>query len=251
MKKTLHFTVLLSLIGIITHTVSLADNYNCSDAHKTITQAITRPPATGTEEPIAHALAQCPNSPQLFLRVGDYYNQWSRKAALAKDQARFNYLATEYYAKGIKAGKGDEVKQLRYRLAALESDTSEITPAGIRSIQPGTRLNIRVMFAFNSAELTSGAQEKLDVLGNYLQNDHSSRIVLEGHTDMAGAEAYNARLSFQRAESAKQYLVENYSITPEMIETHGYGFDRLADVDDPLSQKNRRVRVRKLPASEY
>jgi outer membrane protein OmpA-like peptidoglycan-associated protein len=64
---------------------------------------------------------------------------------------------------------------------------------------------------------------------------------------MAGAEAYNMMLSVQRAESARNYLVREFNITPDIIETHGYGFDRLADVVDPYSSKNRRVRVRKLP----
>jgi len=245
MKKKAFYSVLALLVGVLGANTSFADN--CTDAYERITQAVTQPPATGTGKPIEQALKQCPDDPKLFLLVGDYYDGWSKKAAIPEDQSMFNYLATEYYAEGIKSGKGDEVKELRYRLAALESDTGEVTAVSIRSIKPGVRLNVRVFFEFNSYELTSGAQNQLDILGNYLAEDNTSRIILEGHTDMAGEEAYNAMLSLQRAESAKQYLVGKFKIAPETIETHGYGFDRLANVDDPYSSKNRRVRVRKFP----
>ena len=128
----------------------------------------------------------------------------------------------------------------------LESGTEDITEVGIRSIKPGARLNIRVFFEFNSSVLSKDAQEELDVLGRYLGDVKSSRIVLEGHTDMVGGEPYNMVLSKQRAQSAKEYLVKKFGVTPESIEIHGYGFERLADVDDPYNAKNRRVRVRKL-----
>ena len=245
MKKELFCVLMASSLILFGAAASLADN--CSDAHNSVAQAITQPPATGTEAPIKHALGQCPNDPKLYLLVGDYYNDWSQKAALAEDQAMFNYLATEYYAKGIKIGQGEDVKPLRYKLAALESATEDLTTAGIRSIKPGARLNVKVMFEFGSSELTPGAQDQLNQLGEYLSEKDASRIVLEGHTDMAGPEEYNTMLSLDRAESAKAYLVSTFNISPEIIETQGYGFDRLANVDDPYSAINRRVRVRKLP----
>lgn len=220
---------------------------NCSEAQKIVDAALTKPPAADTEATFTEAFKQCPDDPKLYDLVGDYYRHWWKNDINPENQAYYNYLATEYYAEGIKAGQDDEVKTMRYKLAALESGVDEITAVGIRSIKPGARLNIKVMFEFNSSELTSGAQEQLDVLGRYLAEGSPSRIILEGHTDMAGPEAYNMALSLNRAESAKQYLVRQFSVTPDSIETIGYGFDRLVDVDDPFNAKNRRVRVRKLP----
>jgi outer membrane protein OmpA-like peptidoglycan-associated protein len=181
--------------------------------------------------------------------MGDYYDHWSKHDINPEKQAYYNYLATEHYAKGIKFGQGDEKRKMQLKLAALESGTEDITPVGIRSIKPYARLNIRVLFEFNSSELTAGGQEQLDVLGQYLAEGNSSRIILEGHTDMAGAEDYNMMLSVERAKSAKNYLVSQFNLSPEIIEIHGYGFERLADVVDPFGSKNRRVRVRKLPAN--
>jgi outer membrane protein OmpA-like peptidoglycan-associated protein len=234
-----------SIIGLwLANTVLAGD---CTEARKIVDAISAAPPDSTTEEQFQNAIKICPSEPKLYHLIGDYYNHWWKNDVNPEKQAYYNYLATEYYAKGVKSGKGDEVKKMKYKLAALESGTEDITEVGIRSIKPYARLNIRVFFDFNSYELTQGAQEQLDILGRYLAEGSPSRIILEGHTDMVGTEEYNMLLSIQRAESAKDYLVREYSVAPGIIETHGYGFDRLADVDDPFSAKNRRVRVRKLP----
>jgi outer membrane protein OmpA-like peptidoglycan-associated protein len=219
---------------------------DCTAARKMVAEAMVGPPEVSTDAKFQAALKECPADLELYNMIGDYYNNWWKKEIDPAKQANHNYLATEYYAKGIKVGKGKDVEGLRRKLAVLESGTEDITEVGIRSIKPGARLNVRVFFEFDSAKLSKNAQEELDVLGKYLGSAASSRIVLEGHTDMTGSEAYNMTLSKERAESAKEYLVSKFGIAPESIETHGYGFERLADVDDPYSAKNRRVRVRKL-----
>ena len=236
---------MIALSGLWCATSTLADD--CADARKMVDTAIATPPGAITEGQFQKALKLCPASPKLYHLIGDYYDHWWKNDVNPEKQAYYNYLATEYYANGIKSGKGDDIKEMKFKLAALESGTEDITPVGIRSIKPYARLNIRVFFEFNSYELTQGAQEQLDILGKYLAEANSSRIILEGHTDMVGTEEYNMLLSNERAESAKDYLVRKYGIVPEIIETHGYGFERLADVVDPYSAKNRRVRVRKMP----
>jgi len=244
MRKILLRIVIVSVIGLWCATASLADN--CTDALKMVDLARATPPEASTQEKFQTALKLCPSNPQLYLLIGDYYDHWSKNDINPERQAYFNYLATEYYASGIKSGKGDEVTKMKFKLAALESGVEDITEVGIRSIKPYARLNIRVFFEFNSSELTKGAQEQLDVLGEYLAEAGSSQIILEGHTDIVGSEPYNMALSKERAASAKEYLVSKFGITPESIETVGYGFERLADVDDPFNPKNRRVRIRKM-----
>jgi outer membrane protein OmpA-like peptidoglycan-associated protein len=245
MHKLLPALILVPILGLFTAAPCLADN--CTEARQIVDEAIKIPPATKTEAVFKAALRQCPNHPKLYDLIGDYYNHWWQHDINPQHRARYNYLATEYYADGIKSGKGKEVKEMQYKLAALENSTKDISPVGIRSIRPGIRLNVKVYFNFNSAKLTPGAQKELDILGHYLTEDNASRIVLEGHTDMSGPEAYNKTLSVDRAKSAKQYLVRKFDIPPQNIEVKGYGFERLADVDNPYSAKNRRVRVRKLP----
>ena len=245
MNSIFYRTILVALVIFCWFSSSHADT--CTNANNLVSATIANPPNTSTEVTFQKALMQCPKKPSLYLMIGDYYNHWWKNDINPENQAYFNYQATEYYAKGIKSGKGDEVDQMKHKLAALESGTEDITEIGIRSIKPYARLNIKVFFELNSSELSARAQEQLDILGQYLAESNSSMIILEGHTDMSGSEEYNMQLSNLRAESAKEYLIRKYNVSSDIIDTQGYGFDRLADVVDPYSGKNRRVRVRKLP----
>jgi OOP family OmpA-OmpF porin len=67
--------------------------------------------------------------------------------------------------------------------------------------------------------------------------------VVEGHTDSIGTREYNLDLSRKRAESVKQYLVEEFGISEFRISTEAYGESRpVADnKTDAGRQKNRRV----------
>jgi OOP family OmpA-OmpF porin len=46
---------------------------------------------------------------------------------------------------------------------------------------------------------------------------------VEGHTDAAGAPAYNQRLSTQRAAAVKRWLVDQAHVAARRISTHGFG----------------------------
>ena len=59
-------------------------------------------------------------------------------------------------------------------------------------------------------------------------------VEIEGHTDNVGSEAYNLDLSKRRAESVKNYLVENLGIDPARLSAAGYGFSR------PIADNNTR-----------
>jgi OOP family OmpA-OmpF porin len=48
-------------------------------------------------------------------------------------------------------------------------------------------------------------------------------VVIEGHTDSTGSAALNDRLSQQRAEAVREYLVANGTLTYERISAIGYG----------------------------
>ncbi len=118
-----------------------------------------------------------------------------------------------------------------------------LTPVALDSKDSGLR--IKINFELNSYELTKNAQQQLDELGEELAASESVRISLQGHTDKSGSAYYNEELSLRRAESAKKYLVDKFSINPKRIVTKGFGFERLADENNPFSPVNRRVEVLK------
>jgi OmpA-OmpF porin, OOP family len=64
------------------------------------------------------------------------------------------------------------------------------------------------LFAFDSAQLRS-PQPKLDEIAMALnQNAQVGNVVITGYTDRLGSEAYNLKLSQQRADAVKQYLAD-------------------------------------------
>ncbi len=61
-------------------------------------------------------------------------------------------------------------------------------------------------------------------------------IRVEGHTDRLGSSAYNEKLSLQRAEAVKSYLVISGGINPAKISAVGKG-------ESARLQPDRRVEV--------
>jgi OOP family OmpA-OmpF porin len=73
-------------------------------------------------------------------------------------------------------------------------------------------------------------------------------VIAEGHTDSIGSDAYNQKLSEQRAESVRRYLV-NGGIEAGRISTEGFGESRPVASNQTADGRaqNRRVELRVLP----
>ena len=99
-----------------------------------------------------------------------------------------------------------------------------------------------VNFAFNSAELTSSAKTNLDKLATVLINNPDTNINIYGHTDNKGTAQVNQKISENRANSVKNYLISKGIASSRMI-TMGRGFSEpIASNDtDAGRAKNRRV----------
>lgn len=100
-----------------------------------------------------------------------------------------------------------------------------------------------INFDFNSAKIQSESKPYLDQVGEMLNLEHvrDEKIIIEGHTDASGSADYNQRLSQQRAEAVKAYLVAAYKIEPQRLITAGKGEAELLAGKRPLDAENRRV----------
>ncbi|KAA0019331.1 OmpA family protein [Salinicola corii] len=121
------------------------------------------------------------------------------------------------------------------------------TPAGaeVNSLGCQEDLVLRdVNFEFDSAKLTSSAEEILDGISEKLMANDKLRIRLEGHTDSVGPAAYNKELSQRRADSVKSYLV-NKGFSADNITTIGYGEEQPIASNDTAEGRaqNRRVEL--------
>ena len=101
----------------------------------------------------------------------------------------------------------------------------------------------RIPFAWDSAQLAPAAYHLLDTLADVLQDAQLADKVMriEGHTDSAGADAYNRRLSYRRAVAVQQYLVAAHGLPRSRLPVVGKGKAELSDPAHPLDPSNRRV----------
>ena len=92
-------------------------------------------------------------------------------------------------------------------------------PAGNTAIGvPGGAL-----YEYDSAELKPDSVEQLHKLQELIRRNPKATFSIEGHTDSFGSEPYNLDLSLRRAESVKVWLIQNMSISPDRIQTKGFG----------------------------
>jgi outer membrane protein OmpA-like peptidoglycan-associated protein len=143
----------------------------------------------------------------------------------------------------IGSGSGDSnvsipgLKSLDEALAATGP-----LPAGDKPIgMPGGAL-----FEYNSYDLAPQSVDDLKKLGTLIQRNPDATFSIEGHTDSFGSPGYNLRLSEQRAESVKLWLVEIMNIAPERIQTRGFGNSKWLVSPDKSKEEqapNRRVEI--------
>lgn len=78
------------------------------------------------------------------------------------------------------------------------------------------------LFAFGKSTLVPESQEKLNALAAKLKAGKFSKITVTGHTDRLGSKKGNLKLSLQRAEAVKAFLVGK-GIDASKIATYGKG----------------------------
>jgi len=103
-----------------------------------------------------------------------------------------------------------------------------------------------LLFDYDSANLREGATTSLQKLGRLIQRNPQAVFKVEGHTDSFGTDEYNMNLSERRADTVKDWLVQNMGIEPDRIQTQGFGKTRLivpADRSVEEQQLNRRVEI--------
>jgi outer membrane protein OmpA-like peptidoglycan-associated protein len=101
-----------------------------------------------------------------------------------------------------------------------------------------------VLFRSGSFELLPGARERLAKVSGIVLAYPSLHVAVEGHTDSVGSDQYNQDLSERRAQSVRDYFVQQ-GISASAIEARGFGKNEpIASNDTPEGrQQNRRVEL--------
>lgn len=142
------------------------------------------------------------------------------------------------------------IQDLEGRVSDLESDLQDLRnnfQARITELEEGLKFAMPVHFEFDAAQIRSVDRPLLDRFASVVNNHYSgATLTVEGFADPAGSDAYNDRLSLERAKAVKQYLVDNGGLSGDKIRTVGYGEtdDRLVSQEQGPGQQgleNRRV----------
>jgi OmpA-OmpF porin, OOP family len=128
-----------------------------------------------------------------------------------------------------------------------QSDTDDLPSVGLEraKVDPGD-LVVRLGFTFGRADVPATVRARLDQAAAVLANERTiATIEVAGHTDAVGSEEYNQRLSEQRAQAVKDYLVER-GVAADRISVVGYGESQPRSTNDTIEGRrlNRRVEVR-------
>lgn len=100
-----------------------------------------------------------------------------------------------------------------------------------------------IHFEFDKAIIRPQSYPILDDVASVIKaNPGIKRIVIEGHTDSIGSDAYNMRLSERRANAVRDYLTRK-GISPSLLDTVGFGKRNPVATNDTAEgrAKNRRV----------
>jgi outer membrane protein OmpA-like peptidoglycan-associated protein len=111
-------------------------------------------------------------------------------------------------------------------------------------------LEQKVLFGTGQAAIPSSSEPELDLVANKLQeHPEVERVLIGGHTDAQGSAAANERISRERAEAVRVYLIDK-GVEPDRLEAQGFGASHpLADNATPEGREaNRRVEFVVAPA---
>jgi len=101
-----------------------------------------------------------------------------------------------------------------------------------------------VLFDTGQSSLKPGAREKLAKISGIVLAHPSLSLEAEGHTDSVGSESTNLRLSENRANSVREFLI-GQGIAGSSIGSRGFGEDQPVSTNDTSAgrQQNRRVEL--------
>ena len=141
-----------------------------------------------------------------------------------------NYMDRQEQA--FDAALAEEQRQNAIEIERLQDETLKIDIAS------------EVSFDFGRAEVKSSFRPTLDKVSDVLKRYERSIVHVVGHTDSVGSDAYNQRLSEQRAQAVVDYLVSTGVIRERLrAEGRGESEPRESNATEAGRQLNRRVEL--------
>jgi outer membrane protein OmpA-like peptidoglycan-associated protein len=152
------------------------------------------------------------------------------------------------------AARAGEAERSRQAVAQAEQEKAELREQlrqqlnailETRETARGLIVNMSdVLFDTGKYTLKPGAKEKLAKIAGIVLGHPGLTLEVEGHTDSVGSDDFNQRLSEQRADAVRNYLVAQ-GVSSDSITGHGFGKTQPVASNDSAAgrQLNRRVEL--------
>ncbi|MEZ4601579.1 MAG: OmpA family protein [Syntrophotaleaceae bacterium] len=86
------------------------------------------------------------------------------------------------------------------------------------------KLTLHINFDLDKAEIKPEFKDEVRKAAEFVQaNPNVPYILIAGHTDSLGSDAYNQKLSLRRAEAVREALIKDYGLDGERLKVRGYG----------------------------
>ncbi|MCF8035149.1 MAG: peptidoglycan-associated lipoprotein Pal [Desulfarculaceae bacterium] len=121
----------------------------------------------------------------------------------------------------LAAERERRLREQRLKEAQLKEQQAREGESKLRDIF----VNTDIHFEYDRYDLTPEAKQILNEKSAYLQQHPSVKVIIEGHTDERGSNAYNMALGEKRAKAAEAYLGA-MGISPQRMEAVSYGEER-------------------------
>lgn len=148
--------------------------------------------------------------------------------------------------KSITRQETDEERQAR--LARLEAERQERV-ARVERVTKEINLYAKtILFDTDKSVVKTQAEFILDNIAKIMNENKDFHFVIEGHTDNVGSAEHNLKLSQDRADSIKKYLIQK-GIDKKRLEAKGYGLTRPLENNNTERGReiNRRVEINVIP----
>ncbi len=154
----------------------------------------------------------------------------------------------------VAAGRGhwaaQQSEDTYYEIVTLELEAMEMDMVNMEALQQGLAVQGRIaiyniLFDTGESRVKAESEEALTTIAGFLQDNHSQRYLVVGHTDSMGGYDMNLRLSQARAEAVVAELVNVYGINQEQLIPVGVGpaAPVMSNSTEEGRARNRRVEI--------
>jgi outer membrane protein OmpA-like peptidoglycan-associated protein len=141
----------------------------------------------------------------------------------------------------------DEIEIDSSLITQPKKDTTIIIDTPLFKAPPRTDTLIipDVLFKFDKSDLNQKFISRLDSFVTAIKARTYSKLLVAGHTDNYGTDEYNLKLSQDRANTIRNYLLDKLNINGKLIDAKGYGESQPRNTNATAAgrQLNRRVEI--------